>query len=77
MPETPRTWTLLDDSFALRPPDVIAGPPLEAGELVRVIELDPTLDLIARLLEDDMDRDAYEAARALLAAHGRLGGEDG
>lgn len=85
--ETPRTWTLVAE-----PNEEHGGPgaltwrvngatPERDRERIRAIELEPTLDLLERILSANgalVERGAAEIeAEDLLREHGRLGGEDG
>jgi hypothetical protein len=67
----PRTWTISDLPAEQR--IVAAGSPgLRYGESVRVVELEPVLTIVERLLALDLPQCQFvEDAERLLKAHGR------
>jgi len=76
MAEQPRVWTLLGEHGA----HAVLGEKLPPFHRVRVIELEPILDLLERLIEPGEPPHAYEAerdAQNILAAHNRGEGRDG
>lgn len=80
MSETPRTWTLSDDAWDDMAIEVTAGPQLDAGEHVVVIEKAPVdierehmLDVIEHSCQKcERDTKAGIAVYDLLGEYGRL-----
>lgn len=74
----PRVWTLRNNCER-EVQEADSTPAIEPGDEVRVVELEPVLDLLERVdrecklaLNDGQTRAAWTPVEALLQAHGRL-----
>jgi hypothetical protein len=68
-----RTWTLSNDAWHFMRFMRASGPAIR--EPVRVIEADPTLDLLERAYNTTKSVSLVKDLEPLLRVHGRLGGE--
>jgi hypothetical protein len=72
MPETPRTWTLVEDRQGVPFVLLSASPDAPIGERIKVIEAEPVADLLERLTRligprgDKYGRPVIVEAEALL-----------